>query len=279
MPPVIPIPTMQALHDAGQPAVAHLAYAAEVNQAWPAAIETARQEPFGATALVCALLFSSDAQLRSQQLRELAQTASAALASEAARLVAVVDQLPVQTRLPLVDLVIPTLRGMSVEQYASFAKTVSLLIASDQRLDLFEYALQKVLKRHLETHFYGAPRTAIQYYSIKAIAPEISLLLSALAHVGNPNAGQAQTAFAAGARVVASPQAVFNLAPWEACNPEALDAALDKCATALPAIRQRMLEAMAQTVAADGVIQPSETELIRAFADSLDCPLPPFVSR
>jgi len=32
-----------------------------------------------------------------------------------------------------------------------------------------------------------------------------------------------------------------------------------------------------QTVAADGVIQQGEAELLRAIADALDCPVPPFV--
>jgi uncharacterized tellurite resistance protein B-like protein len=32
-----------------------------------------------------------------------------------------------------------------------------------------------------------------------------------------------------------------------------------------------------QTVAADGVIQEGEAELLRAIADALDCPVPPFV--
>jgi len=30
-------------------------------------------------------------------------------------------------------------------------------------------------------------------------------------------------------------------------------------------------------VAADGVIQEMEAELLRAIADTLDCPMPPFV--
>jgi tellurite resistance protein len=30
-------------------------------------------------------------------------------------------------------------------------------------------------------------------------------------------------------------------------------------------------------VAADGVIQPREAEMLRAVADALDCPVPPFL--
>ncbi|HWM26388.1 MAG TPA: hypothetical protein VNP98_16350 [Chthoniobacterales bacterium] len=33
----------------------------------------------------------------------------------------------------------------------------------------------------------------------------------------------------------------------------------------------------AETVAADGIIQGREAELLRAIADSLDCPIPPLL--
>jgi tellurite resistance protein len=36
-----------------------------------------------------------------------------------------------------------------------------------------------------------------------------------------------------------------------------------------------MLNAAVQTVAADGVIQDKESELLRAMADALGCPTPP----
>jgi len=54
--------------------------------------------------------------------------------------------------------------------------------------------------------------------------------------------------------------------------------ALDRLAQSAPQIKKNVLNVCAQTVAADGVIQELEAELIRAIADSLDCPLPPFVT-
>ena len=38
-----------------------------------------------------------------------------------------------------------------------------------------------------------------------------------------------------------------------------------------------MLNACAHAVASDGVLQSREAELLRAIADTLDCPLPPFL--
>ena len=56
-----------------------------------------------------------------------------------------------------------------------------------------------------------------------------------------------------------------------------MDAALNRLTQAVPQIKKNLLNACAQTVAADGVIQEMEAELLRAVADTLDCPIPPFV--
>jgi len=59
---------------------------------------------------------------------------------------------------------------------------------------------------------------------------------------------------------------------------EQVDAALNRLNLAVPRTRKNMLEACTQTVTADGVIQEMEAELLRAIADALDYPLPPFIS-
>ena len=54
-----------------------------------------------------------------------------------------------------------------------------------------------------------------------------------------------------------------------------LDAALNRLALAVPIIKKNLLEACARAVGADGVILETEAELLRAVADTLDCPMPP----
>jgi hypothetical protein len=55
-----------------------------------------------------------------------------------------------------------------------------------------------------------------------------------------------------------------------------LDAA-SRCALAVPQIKKNVVNACDRIVAADGLIQLPEAELLRAIADSLDCPIPRFV--
>ena len=55
------------------------------------------------------------------------------------------------------------------------------------------------------------------------------------------------------------------------------DTALDRLALAAPQIKKNLIEACVQVVGADGLIREREAELLRAIADTLDCPIPPFV--
>ena len=45
----------------------------------------------------------------------------------------------------------------------------------------------------------------------------------------------------------------------------------------MPQIKKNLIEACVHVVGADGLIQEREAELLRAIADTLDCPMSPFV--
>ena len=60
----------------------------------------------------------------------------------------------------------------------------------------------------------------------------------------------------------------------EDCNLLQISWALDKIARAASPVKQTILSACRETVARDDVVAVREYELIRAIADSLDCPLP-----
>jgi hypothetical protein len=66
--------------------------------------------------------------------------------------------------------------------------------------------------------------------------------------------------------------------PLESCGLTEIDAALDQLALASAPLRAQLLHACAHVVAADQFIQGREAELIRAIADAIDCPIPPFLA-
>ena len=114
--------------------------------------------------------------------------------------------------------------------------------------------------------------------SLKPLAADCAVLLSALAYLGQDEPDKAEFAFQQGAQPLGyNAQVPLSLLPPEECNLEHVDAALNRLSQAVPQIKKNLLNACTQTVAADGVIQEMEAELLRAIADTLDCPIPPLI--
>jgi Zn-dependent protease with chaperone function len=264
--------------DIGQPRTEHLQYALDLHQAIPASIQHAARDPLGAHALVCAFLLAEDATVREKQLTELSRMTSDGVRQETLRIWPDVQGIPSQARIPIVDLTLPALRRLSPAQFEQFRSVVNALIASDNETSLFEFMLQKIVMRHLETRFYPERRPVTQFYDFRPLARDAGILLSATAYAGVDDANQARAAFTKAAESLG--QIARTEIPWlppTECDLPHLAAALDRFAQSVPQIKKNVLTACAQTVAADGVIQPREAELLRAVADALDCPVPPFL--
>ncbi|HET8644440.1 MAG TPA: hypothetical protein VFO85_03050, partial [Vicinamibacteria bacterium] len=253
----------------------HIGYAERLLAALPPRLREDVREPMGAAAAVFALLLDRDAALRVRQMEELSRSVDLTLYSETARVAPLVDACAVESRLPLVDLALPALRRLSEPQYRRFAAAVGRLMAADARLTLFEFTLQRVLLRHLESHFRQQAPPAAVHGSVAAVARPAGVLLSALAHAGQ-RADAATAAFEAARRALGGDGTVTLCAPPQ-CGVDAVDRALTALAQATPPVKQQVLEACVTAVAHDRRITVREGELLRAVADSLDCPLPPFV--
>ncbi len=283
-PPVLqpPPPVLRArslLANAGTPTTAHLRYAEGLRAAIPANLQAAAREGLGASALTYALLLSENDAVGRKQLEDLAAATSAAVCQETLRLLSETRAVALQAKLPLVDLALPGLRHLSPEQFQQFCAAVKALVECDGEIDLFEYVLQKVVIRHLEPQFLPARKPVLQYYALQPLVPDCAVLLSELAHVGQDDPVRAQAAFKQGAEMLANAAQVEILfLSGEDCGLARVDAALDRLSQAAPQIKKNVLNACAQTVAADGLISEGEAELLRAIADALDCPLPPVLN-
>jgi hypothetical protein len=180
-------------------------------------------------------------------------------------------------KIPLVELTFPALRRLSPGEYESLSKNVQSLCAADQQVDLFEFALQKMLRRHLEPNFKAVPKPEVRYHAITGLKFACSTLLSALAHTGQDTTEEARAAFERGVKSLGAASADFRFLPLADCTLSSIDIALSNLAEAAPGLKKLFLLACAETVVADGQVQTREAELLRAIADSLECPIPPFL--
>jgi Zn-dependent protease with chaperone function len=275
-PPVIR--SRSIMPNLGKPTLLHLEYAEKLRNALPDSVKAAAREPLDAVALIYSMLLSNDETQRTAQLAELAKRGDPAVQQKAAALFPDVSQAAAHAHLPMVNLALGTLRHLTAEQYAQFSKTLEWLIGSDGKVELFEFVLQKIILHHLGPQFGQAPRTTVQYYSLKPLVPDCAVVLSALANVSSSDAGEIQKAFEAGAPYLRAPDdGELTLLPCEQCGVNQIDSALNRLAQASPLIKKNLIEACIHTVGADGVILEAEAELLRAVADTLDCPMPPFV--
>jgi Zn-dependent protease with chaperone function len=265
------------LPNLGKPTPLHLHYAEELRNSFSEKVQAAAREPLDATALVFAMLLSPDDALRAKQLTELAKRAAPGIGEKTVTLWPEVAPIASQARLPLVNLALPALRQLRPDEFEQFSQALQWLIESDGQIEIFEFVLQKIVRRHLTSQSGEIRPTSIQYDTLKPLVRDCSVVLSALANVSSSKTGEVAKAFQKGAPHLGAKADGLQLLPRAECGLEQLDTALDRLALAAPQIKKNLLEACVQIVGADGLIQEREAELLRAIADTLDCPIPPFV--
>jgi len=270
------IPTQNVLASVGRPTAMHLKYADQLRATLPDSVRQSAQTPTGAAALIYAMLVSDDPVLQAAQLQEIRNRAGEQVWQNVVDLLPDVRRTAARARLPLVDLALPTLRELTEEEYERFASILQWLVESDEKIDLFEYVLQRVVRRHLGSQFAKSRSPVVQYYAIRALLPDCEVVLSAMAYLSSTQSNDVVKAFAAGAPYLRV-DAPISLLPREQCGISAIDAALNRLALAAPIIKKNLLEACAHVVGADGIIREEEAELLRAIADTLECPIPPFL--
>ncbi len=258
----------------GAPTASHVDHAQELMKSLPKELDSAVRETFSARAVVLAMLLDDETGVRAQQLAAIEKRLGASTRQATERLAPFVAARGASGRLPLVELVQSTLRQLSVQQYRDFRDTVIEMAQADRKVSFFEFTLQRSCLLRLDRYFFSTPPVKILYLSLNGLLPELGLLLSAIAHVGSQDERQKAAAFDRGARTLGAGGGL-ELRPVAECNLRALGAALEKLTQSAPAIKRRFLTAALEVVSTDGHVTAGEAELLRALADSLECPLPP----
>jgi Zn-dependent protease with chaperone function len=254
----------------------HVDRARELIDSLPEPVLQAARDTFAARALVLCLLADDDGSAQADQMRWLEQAGDGALVREVRRLMPVAAGLPRSVRLPVADLCIPALSGMSERQHAAFRAAVDAFARADRRVDVFEWSLSRVLSRALDGHFGRPAKSNVQYYKLLQLGEPLSVLFSTLAWVGHKDESEAREAFTNAIGTIGVRDAA--LLPRERCSLSALDdaiATLDH--TAMPCKRE-LIAGMLRCVSSDDTITVFEAELTRAIADGLGCPIPPLVA-
>lgn len=260
----------QSIAAIGSPQTQHLSVAHSTLRRIPDGLREAAHRCVDAQVLMFGLLLEQDATARQRQLALLRPQLDLALRAALERHLPALLELPVELRLPLLELSIPALKQLPKAEQLLLRRSLAQLILADQQVSLMEWSLLRIIERNL-----APPRATDAAHHLRDLADDASLLLSALAQVGHSDLEQARRAFQDGnallpfgARVMLEPSAV---------DIRSLDRAVSRLSRIWPLEKPRLLKAMAASIAHDGQVTAAEAELMRAVADSLDCPMPPLL--
>ncbi len=228
----------------------------------------------GAQAVVFALLLAQDDDLRAAELERLSHATDPKTYRETVELHAAFADLHSSIKLALIDLAIPTLKRLGASEYTRFHDIKQQLIESDQQVDLFEFTLMKIIDRYITQQ--SPP--AIKYRKIDDLHDEASVLITTLAQLGSRDPDQVAAAFRAGSSLIEDEVGrPLKIKSAGECGLGQIDAALKKFERSTPLVKRRLLFAAGKTVMADTMLTSDEAELIRAIADAIGSPIPPFV--
>lgn len=263
--------SLDAIEAIGQPSARHVAYARQTIASLDPELRKAAHDTYSARALIYGLLLDTSEPVRSRQLAALEQHAAPDAYRYVTKLMAALAELDPRSRLPLVSLALPALKQLSTDQYTTFKMCLGHLVMADKQISLMEWALYRIVIHNIEP-----PPRRPNRAALANLRNECQVLLSALVHAGHMDESWARTAFDAAASGL--PFEGLELLPRDAVSTAALESAVILLCNAAPSEKRPLMQALARAVESDGLITVTQAELLRAIADSLDCPLPPLLA-
>ncbi len=258
----------QMLAPASAVAALSLAQVQDWRASLPPAITAALADAPGCRALTLALALDGDATRRETQLARLreqlepAATAAAALADDVASVAA-------GRQLPLLELALAGLARIPLPEKNFLAAHLREMTGFDRGgQNLHQFALWRVAEYRLKPRPPVLGPAATDYFRT-----DLSVVLSALAHLSTPDDAAAKPVFAQGLSALPG-MASLPLTPRSAATLQLVEASCTRLEGASFPLKKQLLEAGALIVQADGVIEPAESEMLRALAASLGCAVP-----
>jgi Zn-dependent protease with chaperone function len=259
----------------GDPDDRQLTYAGQLIESIPQVFLDAAHEPSGARAVIYFLVLSKADATRQQQLSLLAGNVDAGVFPEIESLIKSSEEILPEQRIALVEIALSSLRQLSKNQYDLFKKNFDELIALDSKVNLLEWALQKIVFHHLMVVFEKGKIPGLGKKDIKSCVSSISILLTILVHSNKQEEGiTIEGVFKKGTELLGFDVAMLDIAE---INFEKLNSALDDLTQLKPLQKPALLKACVACITADRKVATIEVELLRAIAATIDCPMPPLV--
>ena len=264
----------EVLNHIGNPQQSQIDLARQIIGALPEDYTAAAREPYSARALVYLLMLNQSNEARTQQLSHLKASSDLGVYDALEELISHEHLLNPEMKLPLLEIALPTLRQLSYAQYKVFMANLDVLIRADGRVGLSEWAVLKMISKHLGEVF-EAKHTRVRHDTLESVRSHCEVLLSLLAYCDKQSGVSPDVAFVAGKAELGLE---VQLKDKKNLNFKKMNAALDALAELHPLRKPKLIKACIKTISADQVVSVIESELLRTIADTLECPMPPMLN-
>jgi Zn-dependent protease with chaperone function len=272
LPPVLPVVLAGAA--AATAGASAFQRAAAVQQAMPAALTAAVQQPESALAVMLALALSMEAELQPAQRRIVAdafgddvQRNVQAMGRELAALSAI-------ARLPLVSLAFPALKQLPDGRQQTLLRALDDLVKVDGRVDINEYCLVRLLRIQLQEARQPRRAPVDGLKKLPACRDSLILVCTVVASASCSDEASARRAWLLAMQQAFPGEAIEWSAPPAAWQLP-FERALDDLDGLSPVAKELVIQSLLCAIRADDQVSVEEAELLRVICASLHCPVPP----
>ena len=269
----LPLDADSLIEQMGQPGMGQVLTAALLVAAIPRPLERAAHSPEWAPELICYLLLDPDEAIRDRQLLMVAETLGAESEAQVRKLLHMEPHVAPQLRIPLLEIAFPALRRRPESEREILHGLAERMIHADGRVDVFEYALGRLLTRHLDDAAHPSRARPGGRRALSSLRAQALDLLGIVSGHGHPDApDKALAALNAGLATLGL-EAVPRM-PVSDAWPDRLDTALERLDELQAEDKERLLRGLVTTITHGGETVTVEAELLRAICAALHIPLP-----
>jgi len=232
----------------------------------------AAREPSGARAIIYFLLLHSNPATKKAQLEYIEKSADAGVHMELERLLKNESSVERDSRFAIATIAASSLRQLSSEQYQRFKSNVDQLVSIDGKVSLFEWALQKTVIKNLDAVLLASGSSTLGSLDLADATESASVVMSIITYCDPQVDMSPSQVFAVGKEKL---EAGVELIPLGSISINLLNEAATELSELKPLQKPKFLKACAAIITADGKIAPIESELLRAVAATIECPMPP----
>lgn len=261
------------LDSIGNPQDDHYQAAYAFRRKLPAEINDALESRYLVILLVPALILHRRQNIRQRQLALVEKQLGADRRNKVETLYESLATLASEVRLPILNLALPLIKEQPASRQEYLAELLQSLAMTDNEIELFEYALLRIYKSYIRRASDPGLRRRWRTLDDPQMQMAAANLVSIFAAKNYPDAKKMADSLANAADLITVEAASGEMSDWAGQADQALDT-LQDCT---PASRQRIVTSLIRIAASDGHISQGESELLRAFCEALDSPLPPLL--